>query len=205
MKVPPIPAMEIQGQIEGSHLNLGQLVKFINGRALEQPIHVEANVQGNFSYSFQEDTDHLDVPNFQISIDDWTLTGQARITDMFYESTRLHISGSSSPLAITRLSSLFPPDWIPENVRTILSEHHVVGSLALERGSLHIPLGENDSWDAEGIIRVKEGQFLPSPGPTPLDQRVRLSNIFSFSLSILASPGKHCTINHYLPESYPCS
>ena len=178
----PIPPIKIQGQIEGSHLNLGRLVQFINGRALEQPIHAQANVQGNFLYTFQEDTDYLDVPDFQISIDDWTLTGQARIADMLYESTRLHISGSSSPLVIKRLSSLFPPDWIPEGVRTILSDHQVVGSLALERGSFHIPLSENDSWDAEGILRVKDGQFLPSPGQPLLTD---VSGLVTFSPSHL--------------------
>ena len=162
----PIPAMKIHGQIEGSHLNLAQFVHFMNGHALEPPIHTEANVHGNFSYTLQKKEDLLDIENFHVSLDDWSITGQGRLTDLFQEFPRLDLSGSSSHIAIERLSSLLPSEWIPEDVQIVLRDHHIVGTVELQRGTFHIPLNDhdNDVPEAQGIVRVEGGQFLPALG-----------------------------------------
>ncbi len=179
---PVIPPIHIQGQIEGSHLNLGQFVEFANGQRLKPPIHTEANVQGNFSFTIQEDTDTLTMEDFHFSLDDWSFVGQGSLEDVFLDSTRLNISGSSSPVALERLSSLLPHDWIPADVQTVLLEHQVVGTLELERGSFHIPFNKNAASDAEGIIRVKGGQFLPGPDQPLL---TGISGSIAFSPSTL--------------------
>ncbi len=74
-------------------------------------------------------------------------------------------------MALERLSSLLPHDWIPADVQTVLREHQVVGTLELERGSFHIPFYENAGLEAEGVIRVADGQFLPGP------EQPRLTNV----------------------------
>ncbi len=179
---PVIPPINIEGQIEGSHLNLSQFVQFANGQRLEPPIHTEANIQGDFSFTIQEDTDNLTMKDFHFSLDDWSFVGQGSLVDVFFDSTRLDISGSSSPVALERLSSLLPHDWISADVQTVLREHQVIGTLELEQGSFHIPFHENAELEAEGLIRVAGGQFLPAPDQ-PLFTDV--SGSVSFSPSAL--------------------
>ncbi len=180
----PFPATQIHAQLEGRHLNLGQFAHFISGHTLEPPIHTNANVQGSFSYILQQENDLLDIENFHVFLDDWKLTGQANITDLFHEFPRLHFSGSSSPLAIERLSSLLPSEWIPEDVQKILRDHQIVGTAELQQGTFHIPLNDHDHdvTETQGIVRVTGGQFLPALGQPLL---TNVSGTVAFSPSNL--------------------
>ncbi len=81
-ELPVIPPINIQGQIEGSHLNLGQFVQFANGQRLDPPIHTEANVQGNFSFSIQDDTDNLTMKDIHVSLNDWSFVGQGSLDNL---------------------------------------------------------------------------------------------------------------------------
>ncbi len=177
-----IPPINIKGQIEGSHLNFGQFVQFANGQRLDPPMQTEANVQGNFSFTMQEDTDKLTMKDFRVLLNDWSFVGQGSLEDVFFDSTHLNISGSSSPLALKRLSNLLPYNWIPADVHTVLREHQVTGTVELERGSFHIPFHEEAVLEAEGLIRIAGGQFLPAPDQPPLTD---VSGSVSFSPSAL--------------------
>ena len=180
--VTPMASREIHGQIEGSHFNLGQLVHFFSGQALDPPLHTEANVRGTFSYILQKEKDVLEFDNFHLSLNDWTLTGQASVTNLFQASSRLDLSGSTTPLAIEQLSSLLPSEWIPDDIQTFLSDHHVVGTVELQRGTFHIPLNDKEVAEAQGIIRVENGQFLPAVGQPLLST---ISGTVTFSPSTI--------------------
>ena len=49
------PALEVRGQLEVSQFHLGRLVQFLRGHALEKPIPTRATLQGNVSYTFQQE------------------------------------------------------------------------------------------------------------------------------------------------------
>ncbi len=172
------PIFEFQGHIEGSQLNLGRLVEFVNEQVLDPPLSTVANILGNVSYALQNDTDLLTVSEFEISLNDWTLSGQGLLADLLQDSPQLDISGSSSPLALEQLSNLLPPDWIPENVKTILHNHQVRGIVKLEQGSFQIPLASIGPSNAEGILQVKNGQYLPAVGQ-PLIRNISGSITFT--------------------------
>ncbi|MDH3770098.1 MAG: DUF3971 domain-containing protein, partial [Nitrospirota bacterium] len=158
------PVVEVQGQMEVSQYRLGRLVQFLRGYMLEAPIHTQANFQGNFSLTFQKNHDLLSYQNFQISLDEWSFTGQGSIANVFHKSPWLNVSGSTLPIAIERLPGLLPDDWIPTELQTFLREHQVAGSIELQRGSLQGPLDGKGSWKATGTVGLERGQFLPAPG-----------------------------------------
>ncbi len=161
---PPIPPIEVQGHLDAAHLNLGQLVQFINGQVMEPPLRTVANIQGQFVYTFERDTDQLTVPEFAVSLNDWTLSGQGMLADLLQDSPQLDISGSSSPLALEQLSDLLPPDWIPETVKDILHDHQIRGNVQLEQGSFQISLPDHDAWRGHATIRVEDSQYLLARG-----------------------------------------
>ncbi len=185
------PAMEIQGQVQASHLNLGRLVQFANGQTFVKPIHTEANIQGNFSYSVREERDVLEMESFRLGLDSWSFSGKGRIADLFQETPELTFSGTSTPLALEQLPTLLPHDWVPVEVQTFIQDHQVVGSLALEHGSFQVSLNEKTDWEAKGIVRVKDGQFLPRPGQPLL---TGVSGSVTFSPSTLQFSQVHGTI-----------
>ncbi len=175
------PPVEVQGQIEVTQFHLGRLVEFLRDRKLETPIGTQGNFQGNFSYTFQEDNDLLSFRSFQISLDEWAFAGQGSIKNVLYDSPWLNVSGSTQPIAIKRLPDLFPDDWIPTEFQTFLKDHQVTGRMELQRGSLSGPLEGKGSWEAQGVLVLEEGQFLPSPGQ-PLITNVSASVTYAPSL-----------------------
>ncbi len=189
-----IPTFVIQGHIEGTHLNLSRLVQFANGQTIKPTIHTETNVQGNISYTFQQDTDHLRIENVHIALDDWSFVGEGHLVDAFHEFPRMDISGSSSAVALEQLPRLLPHEWVPTELQTILREHKVIGNVELKRGSLQIPFNDLEKWNAEGIIQVKEGQFLPSPAQPLLTD---ISGFINFSPSALQFSEVHGIIEPF--------
>lgn len=162
-KIESFPDVEVQGQLEVSQLRLGRLVQFLRGRTLETPIQTRSNFQGDFSLIFQENHDILTYQNFQFSLDDWSLTGQGSITNIFHNSPWLNVSVSTHAVAIERLPDLVPDDWIPTAVQTFLRDHQVAGTMELQSGVFRGPLDGQGSWEANGVLILKDGQILPSP------------------------------------------
>ncbi len=177
---PPIPPIKVQGHLDAADLNLGQFVQFISGQAIEPPLRTVTNIQGQFLYMLERDTDQLTVPEFEISLNDWTLSGKGMLANVFQESTQIDISGASSPLALDQLSNLLPPDWIPETVKDILHDHQIRGNVKLEQGSFQISLSDHDAWRGNATIRVEDGQYLLARGQP---------RITSISGAVTVSPG----------------
>ncbi len=187
----PIPPIEIQGHIHAANLNLGRFVQFINGQVIKPPLHTVANIQGKFSYMVERDTDQLTVPEFEISLNDWTLSGQGMLADLFQDSPQLDISGSSSPLALEQLSNLLPSEWIPETVTNIFHDHQIRGNVQLKQGSFQIPLSDNGSWRGNGTIRVEDGQYLLAKGQPRI---TNISGAVTISPSIIQFAQVHGNI-----------
>ncbi|MFZ1744836.1 MAG: AsmA family protein, partial [Nitrospirales bacterium] len=158
------PAVEVQGQLEVSQFHLGRLVQFLRGHTLEKPVPTRANLKGNVSYIFQQENDRYSFRSFQVSLDEWSFAGQGSIANVLHESPWLNVSGSTQPIAIERLLELLPDDWIPTQIRTFLKDHHVTGTMELQRGSFNGPLDGNGIWEAKGVIALNEGQYLPAMG-----------------------------------------
>ncbi|MDH3503950.1 MAG: hypothetical protein OEM58_05400, partial [Nitrospirota bacterium] len=175
------PAVEVQGQVEISQFHLGRLVQFLRGRALEAPIHTQANFQGTFSFTVQKEQDLLDFQSFQVALDEWSFAGQGSIANVLHESPWLKVSGSTQPVAIERLPDLIPDDWTPPQLRPFLKDHQVAGTIELQRGSLGGPLDGNGSWEANGAVGLKGGQYLPAPGQ-PLITNVSATVTFAPSV-----------------------
>ena len=158
------PAVEVQGQLEVSQFHLGRLVQFLRGHTLEKPIPTRANLQGNVSYTFQQENDLYSFRSFQVSFDEWSFSGQGSLANVLHESPWLNVSGSTQPIAIERLLELLPDDWMPTQLQTFLKDHQVAGTMELQKGYLDGPLDGNGSWEAKGAVALKGGQYLPAPG-----------------------------------------
>ena len=185
VEVPGFPGVDIQGHMEVTQFHLGRLVEFLRGHTLEAPIHTQANFQGNFSYTFQKDHDLLNFQSFQIALDEWSFAGQGRIVNVLHESPGLQVSGSTQPVAIERILDLVPHDWMPPKFQSFLKDHQVVGKIELQKGSFGGPLDGKGSWEAQGVVGLEGGQFLPTVGQ-PLVTNVSGSVTFTPS-SIQAS------------------
>jgi hypothetical protein len=164
-----IPPFTVRGRVEISHVQLGHLMSFLSDD-LKEPSHVRISLQGEYAFTLEHDTNTLVLPSFQISLDEWDLTGQGRITDLQTASPLLMVSGATSPIAIGRLTTLLPPAWLPVDVRTFLADRQVNGTLELLTGSVQGHLNQQDPLVAEGVIRLEEGRLLTAPGHPPVTQ-----------------------------------
>ncbi|MCA9468753.1 MAG: AsmA-like C-terminal domain-containing protein [Nitrospira sp.] len=173
-----LPTMNIQGQIELSKLPLSQLNRFLGGQTPETLVRTQADFRGNFSYTILQDQDLLEFQHFQLSLDEWSVTGQGSMANILLESPWLQVSGSAQPLAIGRLPTLLPHAWIPSQFWTFLNDHQVAGTVELHSGSLDGPLNGNGEWHTQGILDVQGGQFLPTQGQ-PLITNVSASLAFT--------------------------
>jgi hypothetical protein len=164
-----IPPFTVRGQVEISHRHLGQLISFLSDAPQELP-QTGLHMQGEYAFTLDRDTNTLALPRFQISLDEWGFTGQGRITDMQTDSPLLMVSGTTSPIAIGRLTTLLPPAWLPADVRTFLSDRQVEGTLELLTGTAQGHLNQQDSLMVEGVVKVEEGRLLTAPGHPPVTQ-----------------------------------
>jgi AsmA-like C-terminal region/Protein of unknown function len=188
---PGFPAVEVQGQLEVSQFHLGRLIQFLRGHTLEKPIQTQANFQGAFTFTVQQEQDLLDFQSFQVALDEWSFAGQGSIANVLHESPWLKVSGSTQPIAIERLPDLIPDDWLPTEFPTFLRDHQIAGTIALQRGLIGGPLDGNGSWEAKGAVALNGGQYLPAMGQ-PL--MTNLGATVTFAPSVIQISQFHGTI-----------
>jgi hypothetical protein len=164
-----IPPFTVRGQVEISHMHLGQLISFLSD-APQKMSQTGLHMQGEYAFTLDHDTNTLALPRFHISLDEWGFTGRGRITDMQTDSPLLMVSGATSPVGIQRLTTLLPPAWLPADVRTFLADRQVDGTLELLSGSIQGHLNQQEPLVTEGVVRVKEGRLLTASGHPPVTQ-----------------------------------
>lgn len=176
-----LPGVEVQGQFNASQFQLGVLVQFLRGHALETPLHTKTSFQGNFTYNFQQDHDLLTFKRFQVSLDEWTFSGTGSIANVLHESPWLKVSGATQPIGIDKLPDLLPDDWMPVQFPAFLREHQIAGKVHLLRGTFSGPLDGKGSWEVTGELGLENGHFLPAPGQ-PLITNVAATVTYAPSL-----------------------
>jgi hypothetical protein len=176
-----IPPFTVRGRVEISHVQLGHLLSFLSDD-LKEPSHVRISLQGEYAFTLEHDTNTLALPSFQISLDEWGLTGQGRITDLQTDSPLLLVSGSTSSIAIQRLTHLLPPAWLSQDVRTFLTDRKVGGTLELLSGSVQGRLNQEDPLVVEGVVRLEKGRLLTVPDHPPVTQ---LSGTLAFDSHLI--------------------
>ncbi|MGE0474691.1 MAG: AsmA family protein, partial [Nitrospirales bacterium] len=194
-------ALEVHGQVEISRFPLGQLIQFVRHHELEAPLQTKGSIQGTFSYTLKHDYDLFTIQNVLFSLNEWTFAGHGSISNIFFESPRLEISGTTQPIAIRKVPVLLPDDWFPEPFLAFLDEHHVAGTMELLEGTLSGPLDGNGSWDVNGALGLKGGQFLPAPGQPLITNVAGIVTYGSSAIQISQAQGTIAPFTITTPEA----
>lgn len=188
-----IPPFNVRGRVEVSNGRPGRLMSFLSEDRKDPP-HVRMNLQSEYAFTMEHDTGTLAFSNLMISLGEWSMTGKFRITGLQTDSPLLKASGSTSPIAIGRLTNLLPAAWLPAAVRTFLAERKVDGTLELLTGTIEGPLNRRDLLMAEGVVRLEEGRFLTAPGYPPMTQ---VSGTVAFDSRLIRIRDAHGTLSPF--------
>lgn len=162
------PPLQLNGQVEVTNLNLPQIIKFLDlGLPGNEP-QVGANFQADISIiPFGEDYT-LAFGNFQTSLDKLVFRGKAHITGLAGQHPAIFITGSSNPIPIETVASLYSESWLPNEIKTFLSDHKVGGTLELLSATVAGSIAKEGQLSALGRAQIQEGTYFPGLRHSPV-------------------------------------
>lgn len=162
-----VTPVQLAGRVEVAGAPLDPLTTFF----LDEPpssVATTTSLRTDYVITRSYDTDTVNLDGLRLSLKDWDLSGEARLTRFQADAPVIMVTGTAAPITIGRLVKLFPPQWLPEDVRSFLTERKVDGTVELVRGSVHGLLGTPESLAVEGMLRLQDGQFLVAEEHPPI-------------------------------------
>jgi hypothetical protein len=159
----PVSPMHLAGRVEVVGAPLDRLMTFF----LDEPpssVDTTISLRTDYVVTRSYDTDSVVLDGLRLSLNDWDLSGEARLTRFQSDVPVIRVAGTATPLTLGRFVKLIPPRWLPENVRTFVTERKADGTVELVHGSVQGPLGTPEPLAVEGILRLQDGQFLIAEG-----------------------------------------
>lgn len=151
---------QFQGMLELSQVDLHLLMDWFSPRPVPEGVAGQAYLASRFSVVPGVTGFDLMFSDMTASIEPLLIRGQASLSGLMTKQPTFALTVSVSPVTLRELLARVPPQWLPSEVRSLLTEREISGTVEVVTASITGSTTPTLHASVTGELRIREGQVL---------------------------------------------
>lgn len=159
---------QFEGQIDAADLKIRDAADFLGPRPVSDQLQGALNLKSLVRVMPGVAGYDMVLSEMTARLSDIALTGHANLAGLLTPQPTFSITFSSAPVAVRKLVTTIPPDWISPQLPALLEDHQVDGKVQAVHATLSGSTTTGPQVSTTGEFNVRDGQAVIGRDRTPV-------------------------------------
>jgi uncharacterized protein involved in outer membrane biogenesis len=153
-----VSGYQFEGHIDAADLRIREAADFLAPRPVSEQLQGALNLKSTIRMMPGVAGYDMVLSDMTAGLGDLTLTGHANLAGLLTPQPTFSITFSSAPVAVRKLLSTIPQDWIIPQLLALLADHQIDGKVQVIHATLTGSATTGSQVSTTGEFRVRDGQ-----------------------------------------------
>jgi len=155
-----VPALQFQGALELSRVDMRQMMDFFGPRPIPDQVHGMATIKSRISLVPGVSGYDMVLSDKKATVENLAIAGQASLSGIMTRQPTFALTVSATPVSLDELLSRFPAPWLPPHLQRVLTEREIKGIVEVVTATITGSTTPAPHASVTGEFRVQQGQAL---------------------------------------------